>query len=49
MTGIEALRRFLTFGGFLLIDSAEGSTDGAVRTPMRDAPSNVPPSRITSE
>ena len=27
--GIEALRRFLTFGGFLLIDSAEGSTDGA--------------------
>jgi len=27
--GIEALRRFLTFGGFLLIDNAEGSTDGA--------------------
>ncbi len=27
--GIEALRRFLTFGGFLLIDSAEGSSDGA--------------------
>jgi hypothetical protein len=27
--GVEALRRFLTFGGFLLIDSAEGSTDGA--------------------
>ncbi|MDB4954793.1 MAG: hypothetical protein JWO36_2362 [Myxococcales bacterium] len=27
--GIEALRRFLTFGGFLLIDSAEGSADGA--------------------
>lgn len=27
--GIEALRRFLTFGGFLLLDSAEGSTDGA--------------------
>lgn len=27
--GIEALRRFLTFGGFLLVDSAEGSTDGA--------------------
>lgn len=26
---VEALRRFLTFGGFLLIDSAEGSTDGA--------------------
>ncbi len=28
-SGIEALRRFLTFGGFLLIDSAEGTTDGA--------------------
>ena len=27
--GIESLRRFLTFGGFLLIDSAEGSPDGA--------------------
>ncbi|CAN5898408.1 hypothetical protein BH11MYX2_BH11MYX2_10700 [soil metagenome] len=27
--GIEALRRFLTFGGFLLVDSAEGTTDGA--------------------
>jgi hypothetical protein len=27
--GIEALRRFLTFGGFLLIDSAEGTADGA--------------------
>jgi hypothetical protein len=27
--GIEALRRFLTFGGFMLIDSAEGQTDGA--------------------
>jgi hypothetical protein len=27
--GIEALRRFLTFGGFLLIDSAEGATGGA--------------------
>ncbi len=27
--GLDALRRFLTFGGFLLIDSAEGSTDGA--------------------
>ena len=29
MAGIESLRRFLTFGGFLLVDSAEGSTDGA--------------------
>src|SRR5689334_23564891 len=27
--GIESLRRFLTFGGFLLVDSAEGATDGA--------------------
>jgi Domain of unknown function (DUF4159) len=27
--GIEALRRFLTFGGFMLIDSAEGTADGA--------------------
>ena len=27
--GIEALRRFLTFGGFLVIDSAEGTSDGA--------------------
>jgi hypothetical protein len=26
---VQALRRFLTFGGFLLVDSAEGSTDGA--------------------
>jgi hypothetical protein len=33
--GIEALRRFLTFGGFLLIDSAEGSTDGAFDASVR--------------
>ena len=33
--GIEALRRFLTFGGFLLIDSAEGSTDGAYAGSVR--------------
>lgn len=26
---VEALRRHLTFGGFLLVDSAEGSTEGA--------------------
>jgi hypothetical protein len=26
---VEALRRFLTFGGFLLVDSAEGATGGA--------------------
>ncbi len=33
--GIEALRRFLTFGGFLIIDSAEGSTDGAFDQSVR--------------
>ena len=33
--GIEALRRFLTFGGFLLIDSAEGSIDGAFSSSVR--------------
>lgn len=33
--GIEALRRFLTFGGFLLVDSAEGSTDGAFDASVR--------------
>lgn len=33
--GIEALRRYLTFGGFLLIDSAEGSTDGAFDQSVR--------------
>lgn len=33
--GIDALRRFLTFGGFLLIDSAEGSTDGAFDASVR--------------
>ncbi len=32
---IEALRRFLTFGGFLLVDSAEGSTDGAYAGSVR--------------
>lgn len=32
---LEALRRFLTFGGFLLIDSAEGSTDGAFDRSVR--------------
>jgi hypothetical protein len=33
--GIEALRRFLTFGGFLIIDSAEGSTGGAFDQSVR--------------
>ena len=32
---IEALRRHLTFGGFLLIDSAEGHTDGAFDRSVR--------------
>ncbi len=32
---IERLRRFLTFGGFLLIDSAEGRTDGAFDRSVR--------------
>ncbi len=33
--GVETLRRFLTFGGFLVIDSAEGSTDGAFDKSVR--------------
>ncbi len=41
--GIEALRRFLTFGGFLLIDSAEGSTDGAFDASARKLLSAVLP------
>jgi len=43
-SGIEALRRFLTFGGFLLIDSAEGSTDGAFDGSMRKLISAIFPS-----
>jgi hypothetical protein len=42
--GIEALRRFLTFGGFMLIDSAEGSTDGAFDGSVRKLISAVFPS-----
>jgi Domain of unknown function (DUF4159) len=34
-SSVEALRRYLTFGGFLLIDSAEGSTDGAFDQSVR--------------
>ena len=41
--GIEGLRRFLTFGGFLLIDSAEGSTDGAFDASVRKLVSAVFP------
>jgi hypothetical protein len=32
---VLALRRFLTFGGFLLIDSADGTTDGAFDQSVR--------------
>ena len=48
--GIEALRRFLTFGGFLLIDSAEGSTDGAFDGSVRKLIAAVfpPPARRAS-
>jgi hypothetical protein len=42
--GIAALRRFLTFGGFLLIDSAEGSTDGAFDGTVRKLISAIFPS-----
>lgn len=42
--GIDALRRFLTFGGFLLIDSAEGSTDGAFDSSVRKLMAAVFPS-----
>jgi len=41
---IEALRRFLTFGGFLLIDSAEGTTDGAFDGSVRKLMSAIFPS-----
>ena len=42
--GIESLRRFLTFGGFLLIDSAEGTTDGAFSQSVRKLISTIFPS-----
>jgi hypothetical protein len=42
--GIEALRRFLTFGGFLLIDSAENATGGAFDGSVRKLISAVFPS-----
>jgi hypothetical protein len=41
--GIEALRRFLTFGGFLIVDSAEGSTDGAFDQSVRQLMSAIFP------
>ncbi|HEY4242727.1 MAG TPA: DUF4159 domain-containing protein [Kofleriaceae bacterium] len=43
LAGIDALRRFLTFGGFLLIDSAEGSTDGAFDGSVRKLVSAIFP------
>jgi hypothetical protein len=42
--GIEALRRFLTFGGFLLVDSAEGTPDGAFDGSVRKLASAIFPS-----
>lgn len=47
--GIEALRRFLTFGGFLLIDSAEGSADGAFDGSVRRLMSAVFPPTSASK
>jgi hypothetical protein len=41
--GIEALRRFLTFGGFLLVDSAEGTSGGAFDGSVRKLMSAVFP------
>ncbi len=46
--GVESLRRFLTFGGFLLIDSAEGSTDGAFDGSVRKLISAIFPSPAKS-
>ena len=42
--GIDALRRFLTFGGFLLVDSAEGSPDGAFDSSLRKLVAAIFPS-----
>jgi hypothetical protein len=46
--GIESLRRFLTFGGFLLIDNAEGSTDGAFDGSIRKLMQAVFPSATSA-
>ncbi len=46
--GIEALRRFLTFGGFLLVDSAEGTTDGAYAGSVRKLISAIFPAPAKS-
>jgi hypothetical protein len=34
-TDLDRLRRYLTFGGFLLVDSAEGASDGAFDASVR--------------
>lgn len=47
-TGVESLRRFLTFGGFLLVDSAEGSTDGAFDGSVRKLISAIFPTPAKS-
>ncbi len=46
--GVESLRRFLTFGGFLVVDSAEGSTDGAYDGSVRRLISSIFPSPARS-
>lgn len=46
--GVEALRRFLTFGGFLLVDSAEGATDGAYAGSVRKLISAIFPAPAKS-
>jgi hypothetical protein len=46
--GIEALRRFLTFGGFMLVDSAEGATDGAYDGSVRKLISTIFPAPAKS-
>ena len=47
--GIESLRRFLTFGGFLLVDSAEGSTDGAFDGSVRRSMAAIFPAAGTQK
>lgn len=44
---LSRLRRFLTFGGFLLIDSAEGRSDGAFDGSVRELVANLFPSPET--
>lgn len=44
---IETLRRFLTFGGFLLVDSADGTTDGAFDGSVRKLVDEVFPRPAT--